>query len=152
MVKIRKASKNDIDTLYDLIMGIAKFHDQEKYVITSKQEMLNSGFGESPKFGALIAEYNGQIAGYLSYTWNYSIWNGSDYMNLDDLFVWSEFRRQKVGLELMKYAKDICKDKNIGLIRWEVEKNNTKAIEFYKRLGAQITEKGIFRWNLNASG
>lgn len=33
----------------------------------------------------------------------------------------------------MKYAKNICKDKSIDLIRWEVEKNNNKAIDFYKK-------------------
>lgn len=151
MIKIRNATKNDIDTLFDLILGIAKFHNQEKYVITNKQEMLNSGFSDNPKFGAIIAEFNGQIAGYLSYTWNYSIWNGCEYMNLDDLFVWKEFRGQKVGLQLMERAKVVCNKKKISLIRWEVEKGNVKAIEFYNRLGAKMTEKGIFRWNLKSS-
>jgi len=86
MIKIREATKKDIDTVYDLILEIAKFHNQEEYVITNKQEMLGSGFNENPKFGVLIAEFNGKISGYLSYTWNYSIWNGCEYLNLDDLF------------------------------------------------------------------
>ena len=83
----------------------------ELFLMTSKQEMMNSGFADPPKFGALIAEFNGQTAGYLSYTWNYSIWNGCDFMNLDDLFVWSEYRGKKVGLQLMQHARDICKEK-----------------------------------------
>ena len=148
MIKIREATIDDVDTLYDLILGIAEFHNQEQYVVTSTEEMLESGFGENPKFGALIAEFNGQVAGYLSYTWNYSIWNGCEYMNLDDLFVWNEYRGQRVGLQLMRQARDICKQKAIELIRWEVETDNTKAIEFYKNLGADMTEKGIFRWDL----
>ncbi|MDH3709052.1 MAG: GNAT family N-acetyltransferase [Cyclobacteriaceae bacterium] len=152
MVETRRATRDDIDTLYDLTKGIAKFHNQEKYVVTTKQEMLNSGFTKKPKFGALIAELNSQIAGYLSYTWNYSIWNGCEYMNLDDLFVLEKCRGHKVGLHLMRHARDICKEKNIALIRWEVENHNTKAIEFYKSLGADLTEKGIFRWDLKKSG
>lgn len=151
MIKTRNATKHDIDTLFDLILGIAKFHNQEAYVLTSKQEMLNSGFNGEPKFGVIIAEFNGQVAGYLSYTWNYSIWNGCEYMNLDDLFVREEFRGKKVGLQLMQHAKNVCNEKNINLIRWEVEKGNVKAIEFYNRLGAKITEKGIFKWNLKTS-
>ncbi|GGX29326.1 hypothetical protein [Aquimarina muelleri] len=98
MIKTRNTTKDDVDTLFDLIMGIARFHNQEEYVLTDKQEMLNSGFNNNPKFGAIIAEFNGQIAGYPSYTWNYSIWNGGEYMKLDDLFVWKEYRYQKVGL------------------------------------------------------
>lgn len=149
MITIRTADRNDIDILYDLIMEIARYHDQVQYVVTSKEEMLESGFGNNPKFGALIAEYDGKVAGYLSYTWNYSIWNGSDYMNLDDLFVWSEFRGKKVGLNLMQYAKNVCISKNIKMMRWEVESDNMKAIAFYKKLGAEIKEKGIFKWHFD---
>ena len=136
MIKIRKANNSDIDTLYELIIGIAKFHNQEKFVITNKNEMLSSGFGDNPRFGALIAEFNNKVAGYLSYTWNYSIWNGCDYMNLDDLFVLESYRSLKIGFHLMEKAKEICDEKSINLIRWEVEKDNQKAIKFYNRIGS----------------
>jgi len=46
----------------------------------------------------------------------------------------------------MQRVKDICKEKDINLIRWEVEKDNEKAIEFYNSLGAEISMKGVFRW------
>ncbi|MBL6446386.1 GNAT family N-acetyltransferase [Fulvivirga sp. 29W222] len=147
MIKIREATKGDVDILYNMIMGIAKFHDHEEFVITDKQKMLSAGFNENPKFGALIAEFNDEVAGYLSYTWNYSIWNGSEYMNLDDLFVWEEYRKHKVGLNLMQRAKEICSDKAINMIRWEVETDNIKAIDFYNRLGVTMKEKGLFRWD-----
>lgn len=146
MIKIRKAVKNDINTIYDLIMGIAKYHNQESYVLTDKRELLKAGFDKDAKYGVLIAEFEEQVIGYLSYTWNYSIWTGGDYMNIDDLFVWDKFRGKKGGQYLMEFAKDICKEKGIKLLRWEVEKDNLRAIDFYKRLGAKLTEKGVFRW------
>jgi len=129
-------------------MGIAAHHNQEQYVLTDKRELLKAGFGENPKYGVLIAEFEGQVQGYLSYTWNYSMWNGCDYMSIDDLFVWSKFRGQKGGQHLMEFAKGICIEKGINLLRWEVEKDNVRAIDFYKRLGAKLTEKGIFRWEV----
>ena len=146
MIEIRAAKKEDIGILYELIMGIAKFHHQEQFVLTNQEKMLQAGFGENPKFGAFLAEYDGKIAGYLSYTWNYSIWNGKDYMNMDDLFVWAEFRGKKIGEFLMQYAKDRCKTRDVNLIRWEVEQDNAKAISFYNRLGAKMSQKGIFKW------
>lgn len=151
MVSIRKATAQDIDTLYDLIMGIAQHHGQEAYVKTSKEEMLSAGFGEKPQFGALLAEVEGKVAGYLSYTWNYSIWNGARYMNLDDLFVWSEYRSHGVGLKLMEVARDLCTQNSVLSIRWEVETKNARAIKFYEKLGARMTEKGIFKWDLSIS-
>jgi ribosomal protein S18 acetylase RimI-like enzyme len=148
MITIKKATKDDIDALYELIIGIAKHHNQAQYVLTTKEEMLKSGFKERPKFGALIAKFNGDIAGYVSYTWNYSIWLGGDYMNIDDLFVWDQHRGKKVGEALMLKAKGICKEKNINKIRWEVQKDNINAIKFYKRLGAEINIKGVFKWKV----
>ncbi|WP_103068743.1 GNAT family N-acetyltransferase [Aquimarina sediminis] len=148
MIEIEKASEKDIDALYDLIIGIAKYHHQEQYVLTNKEEMLKSGFEEPSKFGALIARFDGKVTGYVSYTWNYSIWAGGEYMNIDDVFVWDEYRGKKIGEALMQKAKQICEDKEVNKIRWEVQKDNIGAINFYKRLGAQLDIKGIFKWSI----
>jgi len=148
MIKIREAKDKDVEELFNLMLKIAKFHNQEQFFVTNKDELLSSGFNENPKFGALLAEFNGKLVGYLSYTWNYSIWNGCDFMGLDDLFILKEFRSQNIGYELMQYARNICNKKNVELIRWEVEKDNFRAIDFYKRVGAKINIKGIFRWSL----
>ncbi|MGX1930273.1 N-acetyltransferase family protein [Flagellimonas sp. 2504JD4-2] len=150
MVKIRKATSDDIDVLFELILKIAAYHNQEQYVNTDEEKLLNDGFGTNPRYGALIAEVNGKSVGYLSYTWNYSIWTGGEYMNMDDLFVLEDQRSQKIGLQLMEYAKNMCQEKGMELIRWEVEKDNTRAIQFYKDLGAEINVKGIFRWKLTS--
>jgi len=148
MVTIREAKKEDIDTLYNLIMAIAEHHAQAQYVITSKAELKKSGFGEKPLFGALLAEVNGEVAGYCSYTWNYSIWLGATNMNIDDVFVWDKFRGQKVGEALMLKAKEVCLKNGASKIRWEVEQDNHRAIKFYQNLGAKIDIKGLFRWDL----
>lgn len=148
MVIVREATISDVDIVYELIMAIAKYHAQEHYVVTSKMELTNSGFAENPSFGVLLAEIDGEVAGYCSYTWNYSIWAGSVFMNIDDVFVWEKYRGQSVGEKLMLKAKDVCSTKGASRIRWEVEQDNLKAIKFYKRLGAYFDVKGFFRWDI----
>ncbi|GAC19001.1 GNAT family N-acetyltransferase [Paraglaciecola arctica] len=148
MVIVREATISDVDIVHELIMAIAKYHGQEQYVITSKMELINAGFAENPSFGVLIAEIDGKVAGYCSYTWNYSIWAGSVFMNIDDVFVWEKYRGQSVGEKLMLKAKDVCSAKGASRIRWEVEQDNLKAIKFYKRLGADFDIKGFFRWDI----
>ncbi len=148
MVNIREATKEDIDVVHDLILAIAKHHNEEQYVITDKSELLRSGFGESPMFGILLAEVDGEIAGYTSYTWNYSIWLGSTYMNIDDVFVWQKFRGKKVGEALMHKAKEVCKTHGGSRVSWRVEKDNSGAIKFYQRLGAKLEIKGVFIWDV----
>lgn len=148
MVTVRGATISDIDILHDLITAIAKHHDQEHYVITDKEELSRSGFGDSPLFGVLLAESDGEVAGYCSYTWNYSIWLGATYMNIDDVFVWEEFRGRQIGENLMHKAREICLSYGASRIRWEVEPDNAGAIKFYERLGATIDLKGYFRWDV----
>lgn len=148
MVTIREATISDIDVVYDLIIAIAKHHEQEKYVVTNKEELVKSGFGSTPLFGVLLAEIDGEISGYCSYTWNYSIWLGAEYMNIDDVFVWAKFRGQQVGEKLMYKAKEVCLAKGANRIKWEVEQDNHGAIKFYERLGANKNIKGLFRWDV----
>lgn len=146
MVTIREATLTDIDVVYDLIIAIARHHNEEQHVITNKAELEASGFGPEAKYGVLLAEVDGQIAGYASYTWNYSIWLGASYMNIDDVFVWEEFRSQKVGHALMLKARAVCRDHGVPRLKWEVEQDNHQAIKFYQRLGAKVNIKGVCHW------
>ncbi len=150
MLTVREATPADVDTLYQLIIAIAKHHSQEQYVLTNPEEILKSGFGGNPLFGALLAELDGEVAGYCSYTWQYSIWLGGNYMNIDDVFVWEQFRGMAIGEQLMQKAKAVCLANGAGNIRWEVEEDNHGAIKFYKRLGARYDAKGLFRWAVAA--
>ncbi len=148
MVTVREATISDVDIVYDLIIAIAKHHGQEQFVVTNKDELINAGFSNTPSFGVLLAEVDGEVAGYCSYTWNYSIWLGSSYMNIDDVFVWEKFRGKQIGESLMLKAKQVCLTKGAARIRWEVAQDNHGAIKFYERLGANYDVKGFFRWNV----
>ncbi len=149
MIELRQATPEDIDVLFEMIMEIAAYHEQEPFVKTGKAELLRAGFGESPLFGAMIAEYEGATAGYVSYTINYSIWLGVRYINIDDVFVKAAFRGKKIGEALMQEMKRHGKEKGIQRIKWEVEKENVAAIRFYERLGAKVSIKGVCTWELS---
>ena len=119
-------------------------------MFTTRDELALSGFGNNPVLGVLLAVIDGVVAGYCSYTWNYSIWLGSRYMNIDDVFVWDQFRGQKVGEILMLKAKDVCLANEVKRIKWEVEQDNHRAIKFYERLGANVDIKGVFKWDVSS--
>lgn len=149
MIELRQATPEDVDALFEMIIEIAAYHGQQQSVKTSKEKLLEDGFGEKASFGAIIAEYNGATTGYVSYTVNYSIWLGASYMNIDDIFVKEAFRGKKIGEALMQKIKQTCRDKGIQRVKWEVEKDNIAAIRFYKRLGATVNIKGVCSWNLS---
>ncbi|TJY35975.1 GNAT family N-acetyltransferase [Pontimicrobium aquaticum] len=150
MITIRKASQKDAKALFGLIKELAKYEGQLQYLKTDLNQITDSGFSnvKPPKFEAIVAEHKSVLIGYVTYTWNYSIWNGSKYMAIDDVFVCKQFRGNNIGLKLLQYAKDICTSNNIELIKWEVESNNEKAIRFYKKLGAEIHNKSMVKWHI----
>jgi ribosomal protein S18 acetylase RimI-like enzyme len=149
MTTIRHAKSADIERIHELIVAIADHHNQSEFVLTDPGELLAAGFGNDPKFGVLLAEYDGSIVGYLSFTINYSIWLGNPYMNVDDVYIDSQCRGLGIGEALMREAKAHCQKLDISRVRWEVQKDNYNAIRFYKRLGAKFVEKGVFSWDLS---
>ena len=130
MVTVREATLSDVDIVHDLIIAIAKHHNQEQYVITTKDELIGSGFGDRPSFGVLLAEVDGEVAGYCSFTWNYSIWLGSAYMNIDDVFVWKKFRGNQIGESLMLKAKEVCLTKGAAESSGKLSKTTTEQLSF----------------------
>lgn len=150
MISIRKAVSKDAKALFGLIKELAKYEGQQQYLKTDLERIIDLGFSnvQPSKFEAIVAENKGTLIGYVTYTWNYSIWNGSTYMAIDDVFVCKQFRGNSVGQKLMQYAKDICTSNNIELIKWEVESNNEKAIRFYKKLGAEVHNKSMVKWHI----
>ena len=70
-------------------------------------------------------------------------------MNIDDVYVWPEYRGLKVGEALMVKAKDVCKSRGFQRLKWQVEQDNHQAIKFYKRLGAEVDIKGVCRWSVD---
>jgi ribosomal protein S18 acetylase RimI-like enzyme len=140
---IREAEEKDVDTIYELILSLACHENTQQYVVTNTETLREQGFGEEKKFGTLLAEQDGNAVGYLTYVWNYSTWAGGRYMYIENIFVYEKFRRLGVGAALMQEAKAICNKNDCLHLKWEVQSDNEKAIEFYKNLGATISFRGI---------
>ncbi|NOT88598.1 MAG: GNAT family N-acetyltransferase [Lysobacter sp.] len=143
---LREATEADVEALHRLIVAIAEHHDQRQYVFVTVEDLRRDGFGTVPKFGAVLAEVDGALVGYASYTWNYAIWLGSAYMNIDDVYVSASHRGLGIGEALMHRLQQVCAARGLHRMKWEVEPDNIAAIRFYERLGARMRAKGLFYW------
>lgn len=150
MLKIRKANRKDAKALYGLIIELAQHHNQIDALKTDLSTLIESGFSDSqsPQFEAVIAESNEVVVGYITYTYNYSIWSGSKYIHIDDVFVSKPHRGLQIGLKMMTFIKNICKQSKIEIVKWELGSNNHRAADFYKKLGAQLQNKIIAKWEI----
>ena len=139
--------KTDVQPLFSLIVALAEHHDQRRFLKGSVDTLERDGFSDHAQFGAIVADKAGQLVGFASFTWNYSIWLGGKYMNIDDVFVDGGHRGLRIGEQLMLKAKELCADAGGIRLRWEVESDNRAAIRFYERLGAVVRTKGVLTWD-----
>lgn len=137
MLSIRLATINDVTLLRTLIRELAEFEHELDHVSIHESDLARDGFGTSPKFRALIAEWDGQPAGYALFFAYYSTWVGPG-LYLEDLFVWQQVRGRGIGIALLASVAQIALQENCIAMRWEVLDWNEKAIGLYKALGAEF--------------
>ena len=101
MLSCRQARLEDAETLFAMVRELAAHEDSLAALHTDLQRFRQDGFGPQARFAAVLAEVDGQPAGYISYTHAYAIWRGAASLNVDDIYVRAAFRRQGVGEALL---------------------------------------------------
>lgn len=140
MLRIRTAIVEDAALLRTMIRELADFERELEQVTIEEPQLARDGFGKHPQFRALIAEWDGQPAGYALFFPYYSTWAGRG-MFLEDLFVREQFRKRGVGRALLAEVARIAVAEQCHGMRWEVLDWNQKAIELYKALGAEFRDR-----------
>lgn len=140
---IRNAKKSDAQTILKLIKELAIYEKAEDQAVASEEDILRDGFGENPRFHCIIIEEGtaAQAAGFALYYYNWSTWTGKSTLFLEDLYVREEARSKGYGLALLKKLAEIAKTKHCARMCWNVLDWNTLAINFYKKLEAEILEE-----------
>jgi GNAT superfamily N-acetyltransferase len=136
MLSIRPATIDDAPLLATMIRELAGYERLSHEVRATADDLARDGFGADPKFRSLIAEVDGQPAGYALLFQTYSTFRGSAGLFLEDIFIRPQFRRQGIGKELFAHMTGICVREGYSSLQWEVLDWNQPAIDFYRKLGA----------------
>jgi GNAT superfamily N-acetyltransferase len=146
MVSIRRAAPADVRLILQLIHELAAYEREPNAVVATEADLLRDGFGERPLFDCLIAEFDGEPAGFAFYFFNYSTWRGRPGIHLEDLFVRPAFRGKGIGKALLQRVAAVAVEKECARLQWDVLEWNRTAIDFYESLGAKfLTEWRIMR-------
>lgn len=139
MLTIRPAMVDDAALLRTLIWELADYEKEPDEVRITADDLARDGFGATPQFRALIAEWDGQSAGFALFFGYYSTWRGAG-LYLEDLFVRPAFRGRGIGTTLLAQVAQIACQENRILLRWAVLDWNKPAIEMYKALGGYFLD------------
>jgi GNAT superfamily N-acetyltransferase len=138
---IRNATAGDAAQILKFIRALAAFERAPDAVMATEEGLIRDGFSPHPFFQCLIADYDGEPAGFALYFFNYSTWVGRPGIYVEDLFVLPQFRRLGIGRELLKQVAATAVENGCQRLQWEVLDWNTPAIDFYRELGAEFLDE-----------
>lgn len=143
---IRNAVREDAALILRFIRALAVYEKLEDSVVADEEKIRRTLFGDKPYAEVLIAEWNGEPAGFALFFHNYSTFLAKPGIYLEDLFVDPAFRGKGIGKALLSSLARIAVDRDCGRLEWSVLDWNEPAIGFYKKLGAvPMDEWTIFR-------
>lgn len=135
-IVLRPATRADIPLILELIHALAEYEREPDAVEATEDLLEEQLFGEHPGAEVIIAEVDGQGAGFALFFHNFSTWRGRRGLYLEDLFVRPEFRGLGLGRALMIRLAKLAVQRGCGRFEWSVLDWNTPAIDFYRSLGA----------------
>lgn len=142
MIKLRRATQEDIPSILELVHALAVFEKAPEEVTATVQDYVENGFGDHPIFSCLLAYHDDQLAGFSLWYYRFSTWKGKR-LYLEDLYVKDDFRGKGIGQQLIEACIEEAKRTNCTGMMWQVLDWNTPAIEFYKRYNASFDGEWI---------
>ncbi len=148
---IRKAKKEDMPQVLQLINELAIFEKEPDAVEISVTDLEHDGFGEFPQFECFVGKIESKIEGIALIYNRYSTWKGRA-IHLEDLIVREAVRGTGLGTALLNEVIKHGHHLGVKRINWEVLDWNEPAIAFYEKKGAkvmrdwdvvQLSEQGI---------
>jgi len=137
---IRAATAADVAQILVFIRALATYEREPDAVTATEEGLLRDGFGTNPFYSCLMAEQDGEAAGFALYFFNYSTWMGRPGIYLEDIFVEPAFRGLGIGKALLQRVAAIAIEKNCPRVQWQVLDWNTPAIEFYSAMGVDFMD------------
>ncbi|MGK7909969.1 MAG: N-acetyltransferase family protein [Synechococcus sp.] len=144
--QLRSATPSDTVTIFQLIQMLAEYEKLAHEVVGTPEMLQTALFGERPSAEVLLADVEGEAAGFALFFPTYSSFEGRPGLYLEDLFVRPEFRRQGVAKALLSRLAKLVLERQGTRLEWSVLDWNTPAIDFYKRIGAeQLSHRCLYR-------
>ena len=168
MISVREATPEDVAQMHQMINELAEYEKAPEEVIAAEPDLMKALFGRDfssaeydqhdsisqsglantphgqPAVYAFVIEDpqdSDQLAGMAIWFLNYSTWDGTHGVYLEDLYVRPQFRGQGMGKALMKRLAQVCIDNDYSRFQWWVLDWNQPAIEVYRAMGAMAMDE-----------
>jgi GNAT superfamily N-acetyltransferase len=136
---IREARPEDSELILEFIIKLAAYDREEDKVVASADDIRRSLF-DRKEAEVIIGDENGSPVAFAVYYRNYSTFLGRANLYLEDLFVEERCRGRGYGTAMLRHLARIAVRRGDERLSWLCLDFNVEAIEFYKSLGAVVTD------------
>ena len=143
---IRPVRESDLGAVVALVHELATFERAPLECQLTQRQLRKALFAENPALFGHVAEVADEVVGCALWFLNFSTWQGSHGIYLEDLYVQEAYRGRGIGRGLLAaLAAESCR-RGYSRLEWSVLDWNMPAIGFYESLGARrMAEWTMFR-------
>ncbi|MBL9203291.1 MAG: GNAT family N-acetyltransferase [Opitutaceae bacterium] len=136
---IRLAAAADVPLILTFIRGLADYEKLTHEVEATEEKLRATLFPVQgrPAAECVIAEQDGEPAGFALFFTNYSTFLAKPGLYLEDLFVFPHLRGRGIGKALLLHLAKLANARGCGRMEWTVLDWNAPAIAFYESIGAR---------------
>ena len=126
----------DAPLIHGLIRELADYERLADRVVGTEADLDRHLFGEHPAAEAVVAELDGEPAGFALFYTTFSTFLCRPGIWLEDVFVRPEHRRAGIGRALLAHLARVAVERDCGRLEWSALDWNEPALAFYRGLGA----------------
>lgn len=137
-IRMQEARKEDVPLLVNFIRKMAKYEKLTHLLTVDEATLEDSLFGPRPATEALILHWEDQPVGMAFYFHNFSTFTSRRGLYLEDLFIEEAYRKRGIGRAVLIHLAALALERGCKRFEWSVLDWNQPAIDFYKKMGADI--------------
>lgn len=141
--QIRPVQPADVPAVVAMVYELAAYEKAPESCRLTEPQLHSCLFGDHPAlYGHVALDAGGTPIGFMLWFLNFSTWEGTHGIYLEDLYVKPAARAGGVGRRLLATLAGICTERGYARLDWSVLDWNP-AREFYAAIGASAQEEWV---------
>jgi len=139
-IRIRNARREDAALVHRLLLDLASALGKTQDLKSSAADIERFGFGERPRFEAVLAFDGEEAVGLCVYFYEFSTWRGQPGVYVQDLYVAPGARGRGLGRELIRAVRERAAEQGVRYVKLTVYDRDPAALAFYHGIGFESCE------------
>ncbi|MEG6613289.1 GNAT family N-acetyltransferase [Pseudoclostridium thermosuccinogenes] len=140
-MELRIATGEDVGNLFEM-------NEEFNGKNCTTKELMRSSIDSNEQEVVSIAYIDGVAAGFICGQSIRSMCYDKCYVEITELYVREEYRRQGIATKLINYIENIFEERNIKEFQLFTGKDNTAARAFYEKLGYKKIDEVMYKKKL----